>query len=106
MGQLTIKTRSNSPINPEFTKRFIVIAEEATDAPINLYCINAFTELTEENRQENIDIQNLAIILLLTNELLAVKWGNQYYIGDVDRMDNEFGFDENADDVTLLLYEL
>ena len=106
MGQLTIKTRSNSQINPKFTEYFIAIAEEEADAPINMYCINAFTEITEENRQENIDIQNLAIILLMTNELLAIKWGNQYYIGDVDRMDNEFGFDEDADDVTMLLYEL
>lgn len=106
MSRLRINASSKAAINPEFSRMFVAIAEEDADAAINIIAVNAFLEVTDENRQENTDIQNMAVFLLLSGEVLAVKWDLFYFFGDVDRMDNEFSFDEDSDNVTLIQYEL
>ena len=106
MSYLRIKTRSGQVVNPRFSKIFVSIAEDNTDAPINMTCVDplVLNDLAQhESIQENTDIQNMAVFLLISNEMLGVKWGNRYYFGDVDLMDN-YDFDENMDDVTLIQY--
>lgn len=106
MSRLTIYTRSKAPINPAFSLMFVAIAEEDADTAINVTAVNAFLAVTDDNRQENTDIQNMAVFLLIANEMLAVKWGDSFYFGDVDIMDSAYGFDHETDDVTMIQYEL
>lgn len=96
-----IETLSNVDLNYKFMELFLAIAnDESDEAPINLMSIDAFEEVTDENRQENTDLQNMAIFLLIANEIYGIKWGSRFYFGDVDMMDGEYGFD--PDDATLI----
>lgn len=106
MSHLRIKTRSGQQVNPDFSELFIKIVEgnyysyQAIDSKQALL-LNGLAE--PESVQENKDIVNMTMFLILSNQMLAVKWGDRYYFGDVDLMDN-YDFDESMDDVTLVQY--
>ena len=105
MSNLRIVAQSGARINPKFIEAFIAIAERDEDAPINISCIDALLDLdVEAVRQENIDIQNMAVMLLISNEMLAVKWGSTFYFGDVDIMDMQDASWEQES--TIVQYEL
>ena len=109
MSNLRMKTRSGQVCSQVFKEQFIGIAETQHDAAISMLHIPALLLnplASEESHQENEDFQSMAVFMLLSGCVLGVKWGEFFYFGDVDRMDNEHGFDENMDDVTLLQYEI
>jgi hypothetical protein len=104
MSHLQITTRTGAAINPLFSKMFIAIADDDADAPISITHIDPFIECeTDEQSLEAIDIQNMAVFLIMSNEMVGVKWGGKYYFGDVDLMDNESGYLDD-DGVTVLQY--
>jgi hypothetical protein len=102
MSYLLIRTQTKAKINPEFCKAFITMSE-GMDSPFHITHMNPFIDHNPDTQgQEATDVQNMAIFMLLSNELVGVKWGDKYYFGDSDRMDMEEGFDEQ--DATVLQY--
>lgn len=109
MSSLRMVTRSSEIRSQVFRETFISIAEDQSDVPIAMLhepALMLTVNSDEEALQENEDLQNMAVFMLLSGSMLGVKWGDKFYFGDVDLMDSEFGFDEDAKNVTLLQYEL
>lgn len=106
MSHLRIKTRSGQQVNPDFSHTFITFTENLVRdievlSSVEPLLLNDLAQ--HESIQENTDIKNMACFLLMSGVMLGVKWGDRYYFGDVDLMDN-YDFDESMDDVTLVQY--
>jgi hypothetical protein len=103
MSHLQITSPVNTIVNPEFCKTFIDIAEDPRNAPppAELDAIPAFANLSVDD-ELNQRVVSMAKFMLDTGCVLGVFWGEFYYFGDVDRMDNESS--EWEDEALILQY--
>jgi hypothetical protein len=92
MSTLRIVTQTKALVDPKFCDMFIDILENMSDAPIAMTHLEPLLgNMTPEMGAESNDIQSMAVFMMLSGSTLGVKWGEKFYFGDVDLMDDAHG---------------